>query len=75
MDPKAIIAVAIQLIPEIASFIRSFHASNGTFPSDQQVIDEMNFNANRIKAISDKWLADHPQPLIESTVKAVKEKK
>ena len=57
----SIIAVVMQLIPEVTSYIRSYHASNGTYPSDQQVIDEMNFNANRVKAISDKWLAAHPE--------------
>jgi hypothetical protein len=60
MNPNAIMAIVNSILPELISFIKGFHNQNGTFPTDQQVIDQMNLDAAKVIAISDKWLQEHP---------------
>ena len=59
MDPNAVIAVVNTILPEVLSFIRSFHKATGNLPTDDEVIAQMNLDADRVTAISDKWLNEH----------------
>lgn len=59
-NPNAVIAVINEILPEVLAFIKSFHNSTGSFPTDDEVISQMNIDADRVMAISDAWLAGHP---------------
>lgn len=60
MNP-AIANVIIGVVPELLQFIRGFHAANGTLPTDDQVIANFKVDSARVIAVSDAWLAAHPE--------------
>ena len=59
--PSSVVAILTQLIPEVMGIIRSYHTTHNSLPTDQFVIDQLNFDVNRILAISDAWLAANPK--------------
>ncbi len=57
MNPTLIQALITQiLIPEIAAVVRAHHAAAGSMPTDQQVLDALQFDAKRYIDIGTAFL-------------------
>lgn len=58
MNPILIQALLTQIvIPEIAAIFRAHHNAAKTMPTDQQVLDALQFDANRYISIGEAFLA------------------
>ena len=53
------IAFATQLVPIIAGYIRDFKSRNGVEPTDDEVNQWLQNDADAVEAVSKAWLAAH----------------
>ncbi len=61
MDPVLVgILVKDILLPEIAAIVRAHHNATGNMPTDQQVLDALQLDANTIIDRGQRYLAGLP---------------
>lgn len=56
-----VLGLASVLVPQIMSIVRQHQASQGSVPTDEEVIATLQADADTVQNVGRAWLAAHPE--------------